>query len=340
MRRLALIALVALLAGCGGSSKQSASTSTGAGAGGKRIKVGLVTDINQLNDRGFNHLAYVGLLRAESKLNIQGKVLQSPSAQDYIPNLSSLAQDGYDLVIGVGFDQASAIDKVAVKFPKTHFAIIDVDQQSLPHKPANVLGLLFREQEAGYLVGYLAGLEIKKSGGSTVSTVGGEKQPPVDRYIAGFQAGAKAADPSVKLLNGYSQDWVDTAKCKELALNQIAAGSKVVFQVAGGCGLGALDAAKQKGVWGIGVDADQSFLGPQVLTSALKRVDSAVYDTIQQVQNGTFKGGTNAVFGLDRAGVGVGKVSPRVPKSAVSSLKAIEKKIVSHQLGSIPTTVK
>ena len=341
MRKPALIALVALLAGCGGSSKHSASTSTGAGAGGKRIKVGLVTDINQLNDRGFNHLAYVGLLRAESKLDIQGKVLQSPSAQDYIPNLSSLAQDGYDLVIGVGFDQASAIDKVAVKFPKTHFAIVDVSNRDLPSHPKNVLGLLFREEQVSYLAGYLAGLEAKRlPGKDVVSSVGGQKQPPVDRFIAGYQAGARASDPGVKTLNGYSQDWVDTAKCKELALNQIAAGSKVVFQVAGGCGLGALDAAKEKHVWGIGVDADQSFLGPQVLTSALKRVDSAVDDTIQQVQNGTFKGGTNAVFGLDRQGVGVGKVSPRVPQSALKRLDAIEKQIVSHKLGSIPTTVR
>jgi basic membrane protein A and related proteins len=341
VRKLGVIVPLALvLAACGGSSNKASNTSATVTSSKNAIKVGLVTDINQLNDRGFNHLAYVGLLRAEKKLGVEGTVLQSPSAQDYIPNLSSLAHKGYDLVIGVGFDQANAIDKVAVKFPKTHFAIIDVDQQSLPHKPANVLGLLFREQEAGYLVGYLAGLELKKSGGNTVSTVGGEKQPPVDRYIAGFQAGAKAADPGVKTLNGYSQDWVDTAKCKELALNQIAAGSKVVFQVAGGCGLGALDAAKQKGVWGIGVDADQSFLGPQVLTSALKRVDSAVYDTIEQVKNGSFKGGTNAVFGLDRDGVGVGKVSPKVPKSALKSLDAIEKKIVGHKLGAIPTTVK
>jgi basic membrane protein A and related proteins len=334
MKRIAL-PLALLAVACGASF-----LTTAAAAPSAQIKVGLVTDINQLNDRGFNHLAYVGLLRAEKKLGVKGTVLQSPSAQDYIPNLSSLARQGYDLVIGVGFDQAAAIDKVAIKFPKTHFAIIDVDQQSLPHKPKNVLGLLFREQEAGYLVGYLAGLEVKRSGGKTVSTVGGEKQPPVDRYIAGFQAGAKAADPGLKFLNGYSQDWVDTAKCKELALNQIAAGSKVVFQVAGGCGLGALDAAKQKGVWGIGVDADQSFLGPQVLTSALKRVDSAVYDTIQQVKQGRFKGGTNAVFGLDRDGVGVGKVSPKVPKSALKSLRAIERKIIDHKLGSIPTTVK
>ncbi len=339
MRKLALIVpLVALLVACGGSSKK-ATTTTG-GKPSHQVRVGLVTDINQLNDRGFNHLAYVGLLRAEAQLHVKGTVLQSPSAADYIPNLSTLAHQGYDLVIGVGFDQAGAMGKVAKKFPNTHFAIIDVDQQSLTGKPKNVLGLLFREQEAGYLVGYLAGIEAKAlPGPNVVSTVGGEKQPPVDRYIAGFQAGAKAADPGVKTLNGYSQDWVDTAKCKELALNQIAAGSKVVFQVAGGCGLGALDAAKEKHVWGIGVDADQAFLGPQVLTSALKRVDSAVFQTIQAVQEGTFQGGTNAVFGLDRNGVGFGTVSPKVPQTAIARLHAIEKQIKTNKLGSIPTVV-
>jgi basic membrane protein A len=327
-----ILALALVFAACG-----SAASST---AAGRPIRVGLVTDINQLNDHGFNHLAYVGLLRAEKQLGVQGRVLESPSAADYIPNLSTLAQQGYDLVIGVGFDQADAIASVASKFPKTHFAIIDVDQQTLKGKPKNVLGLLFREQEAGYLVGYLAGLEAKKMGGKNiVSTVGGEKQPPVDRYIAGFQAGAKAADPTVKTLNGYSQDWVDIAKCKELALNQIAQGSEVVFQVAGGCGLGALDAAREKHVWGIGVDADQGYLGPEVLTSALKRVDSAVYQTIQSVKAGTFKGGKNAVFGLDHDGVGFGKVSPKVPRSTVAKLDRIEKAIIAHKLGSIPTVV-
>ncbi len=339
MRRIfLLVPLVGLLAACGGSSHKSSAPSPKTG---HTLKVGLVTDTNQLNDRGFNHLAYVGLLRAEKELGVQGRVLQSPSAADYIPNLSTLASQGYDLVIGVGFDQASAVDKAALKFPKTHFAIIDVDQQSLPDKPKNVLGLLFREQEAGYLVGYLAGLEAKKlPGPQIVSTVGGEKQPPVDRYIAGFQAGARAADPRVKTLNGYSQDWVDQAKCKEIALQQIAAGSTVVFQVAGGCGLGALDAAKEKHVWGIGVDADQSFLGPQVLTSALKRVDAAVFQTIEAVKNRTFQGGTNQVFGLERNGVGLGTISPKIPAADRRLVAPIEAKIRTHRIANIPTVVK
>src|SRR5919201_5830214 len=130
-----------------------------------------------------------------------------------------------------------------------------------------------------------------------VSTVGGQKIPPVDHYIAGFQAGAKAANPKVKLLNDYSQSFTDPAPCKELALQQISSGSDIVFQVAGGCGLGALDAAKEKHVWGIGVDADQAYLGPHILTSAVKRVDSAVFDAIKSVADGKFHGG-DAVYGL------------------------------------------
>jgi basic membrane protein A len=165
------------------------------------------------------------------------------------------------------------------------------------------------------------------------------KEPPVDRFIAGYQAGAEAADPGITTLNGYSQDWDDLAKCKEVALDQIAKGSKIVFQVAGGCGLGALDAAKEKHVWGIGVDADQSFLGPHVLTSAVKRVDQAVFLTIKSVEDGTWEGGGNSVFGLADDGVGLGKISPKVPEEDVKAVDKVKQKIVSGQIADIPTTV-
>src|SRR5207244_10540233 len=148
-----------------------------------------------------------------------------------------------------------------------------------------------------------------------IGSVGGQKQPPVDRFIAGYQAGAKAADPGIKTLNGYSEDFTDQTKCKQVALNQIEQGAGVIFQVAGGCGLGALDAAKEKGVWGIGVDADQTYLGKHILTSALKKVDVAVYTTIQQVVKGTFKGGADTTFSVRSGGVGIGKISSKVPKS-------------------------
>jgi basic membrane protein A len=328
-------AAVVALVGCGGNNSAQPTKK----AGGKVIKVGLVTDSNQLNDHGFNQLAYQGMLRAERVLGVKGVVYESRSRSEYIPNLASLAQQRYDLIIGVGFDQADAVDEVAMQYPHTHFAIVDVDQTSLKHRPKNVVGLLFREQEVGYLVGYLAGLEAKRAPGpDVIGSVGGQKQPPVDRFIAGYQAGAKKADPRVKLLNDYSQDWVDQTKCKTLALNQIDAGSTIEFQVAGGCGLGTLRAAGERHVWGIGVDADQSFIGPQVLTSAVKRVDEAVFRTIKAVDNRTFTGGHNAVFGLKDDGVGLGKVSPRVPRADVAKVQNVRREIVAGKV-KIPTGV-
>jgi basic membrane protein A len=161
----------------------------------------------------------------------------------------------------------------------------------------------------------------------------------VDRFIAGYQAGARAADPGITTVNAYSEDWNDQAKCKQIALNQIEQGAGVIFQVASGCGLGALDAAKEKGVWGIGVDADQSFLGPHILTSAVKRVDTAVFDAIKLVADGKFKGG-NIVFGLKDNGVAVGKISPKVPKSEVAKVMQIRADIIAGKIKNIPTTIK
>jgi basic membrane protein A len=339
VRSLAVAAMLAaallLLTSCGGGGEKTASTGPTS-----TLKVGLVTDIGQLNDRGFNHLAYVGLRRAERQLGVEGHVAESNSPADYIPNLSTFARRGYDLVIAVGFTETDAVDAAATRFPKTHFAIVDVSNGDMKHRHENVLGLLFREQEVGYLAGYLAGLvEKRQAGPDVIGSVGGQKQPPVDRFIAGYQAGATKADPGIKTLNGYSQDFVDQAKCKELALTQIDAGAGVVFQVAGGCGLGALDAARERQVWGIGVDADQSFLGPQILTSAVKRVDRAVYLAINSVADGSFRGG-DSVYGLKQAGVGLGKISSKVPKVDVTTVRRIQADIVSGRIRDIPTLVR
>ncbi|HZQ16382.1 MAG TPA: BMP family ABC transporter substrate-binding protein [Gaiellaceae bacterium] len=331
-----VLALVAAAAGCGGSKKSSPGTTTTASGA---FRVGLSTDTGGLNDRSFNHLAYVGLQRAASQLGVQTRVVTAASSSAYIPNLTALARQGYDLVIAVGFTEIDALKAVAKQFPKTHFAIVDVsdaDEGGLK----NVEGLLFREQEAGYLAGYAAGLAAKDRGGKVVSSVGGQKQPPVDRYIAGFQAGAKAAFPGVQTLNGYSQDFTIEAKCKEVALDQISRGSVVVFQVAGGCGLGALDAAHERGVWGVGVDADQGYLGSYVLTSALKRVDTAVFDAIKDAKSGHFRGGTDAVYGIKDDGVGIGAFSAKAPKGIAAKVAAVRKEILSGKISNIPTTVK
>ena len=327
-----LVGVAVALAAVAGSGTAATGAST------KVYKVGLSADEGQLNDHGFNQLAYEGLKKAERVLGVQGRVVQAASAADYVPNMAALARQRYDLIIGVGFAQGDAIAAVSKRFPNTRFAIVDVSNADLKGKPKNVQGLIFKEQEVGYLVGYLGALTEKRAGGNVISAVGGFKEPPVDRYIAGYVAGAKKAVPGIKVVWGYSHDWVDLAKCKELALTQIARGSGVVFQVAGGCGLGALNAAKEKRVWGIGVDADQSFLGPYVLTSALKGVDASVFLTVKALVNGGFKGGTDAVFGLNRAGVGLGKISPKASKADVAATRRITAQLAAGKIKNIPTT--
>ena len=345
---LALLLLVAsctVVTACGSDDSDSGSNSTGSSTSestpeAKKIKVGLVTDTGGLNDRSFNQLANEGLERAKSELGIETRVLVSKANSDYVPNLSTLAQQKYDLVIGNGFLMADAMNTVATKFPQTKFGIIDVDATTdLKSKPKNVTGLLFKEQEGGYLVGYMAGLYLKDNGGGTASSVGGQKIPPVDHYIAGYQAGVKAANPDAKTANAYSQKFDDPAPCKEIALDQIAKGAKVVFQVAGGCGLGALDAAKEKGVQGIGVDADQAYLGDQIMTSALKKVDVAVYNEVKAVQDGAFKGGANTVFDVKSGAVGFGDTNEVGAKYA-DQIKEVQDKIASGELSDIPNEVK
>jgi basic membrane protein A len=313
-----IVLLAGVAAGCGAGGD--------GGAAGENVKVALVTDIGGLNDRGFNALANTGLGRAESELGIDGRVFISKAANDYVPNLTAAARQGNDLVIAVGFLMGDALATVAKQFPDTDFAIVDFPSDALDGKPANVRGLVFAEQEAGYLVGVAAATVAE---GGTVSAVGGQAVPAVVSFLAGYRAGAKAEDSGTTVLQGYSQDFVDQAKCTELALNQIARGSKVVFAAAGGCGLGALQAAKERDAWGIGVDSDQAFLGPHILTSATKKVDVAVDQTIQSEVDGSFEGGADTLFDLSNGGVGYGEVSAEAPDrdALIAKLDDVSKQI-------------
>jgi basic membrane protein A and related proteins len=329
-----------VVAACGDDDEEPAGggNEPAATAEGEKIKVGMVTDIGGLDDRSFNQSAYEGLQRAESELGAEIRAVTSKSNADYVPNLSTLARQQYDLVIAVGFLMGEATEKVANQFPNVKFAIIDGSQAAMKSKPKNVTGLLFKEAEAGYLVGYMAGLYTKDKGGDqVVSAVGGQQVPAVDAYIAGYQKGAQDANPDINVLFGYSQDFVDQAKCKELALNQIAEGSQVVFQVAGGCGLGALDAAKEKNMQGIGVDADQGYLGDHIMTSALKKVDEAAFSSAQQVQDGSFQSGTDVIFDAKSGGVGFGETNTEGAKFT-EQVDAQLEKIKSGEIADIPTT--
>jgi basic membrane protein A and related proteins len=329
-----LLVLAALLGGCGGGSSEG-TTSTA-----ERVRIGLVSDVGRFNDKSFNQSALEGLKRAEREFGADGHPVESRATSDYVPNLSSLARQHYDLTIAVGFLLAEPLHTVATRFPDEQFAIVDYSVHAPPFTAnANVRGLTFATNENSYLVGCLAALMTEKQAGrQVISAVGGIKLPTVDIFIAGYRAGARACNTRIQILVGYSQDFSAQDKCKELALDQIARGSQVVFQVAGGCGLGALDAAKEKRKWGIGVDRDQSDLGPHILTSAVKRVDTAVYDTVEAVRAGTFKGGTDAVFDLENEGVALGKTSDQVPQSILDRIDDLQQQIIDGKI-SPPSTL-
>jgi basic membrane protein A len=330
---LGVAALCALIVGATASAQRQAP-----------VKVALVTDIGGLNDKGFNHLAYVGLQRAEKKLGVQGRVFITNSANDRKPNLQSAAQQGYNPVIAVGvLFEFGPLDDVAPAFSKTKFAGVDVDWAGLSSKPSNVRGIQFREQEAGYLVGYIAGLWETRhpaKGKMVVGGVGANKVPAIVRYLAGYRAGVHKANPHIKVLLDYANDptFADQAKCKETTLNQVGKGSRVEFQAAGACGLGGLSAAKQKHIWGIGVDSDQGFLGTHILTSALKKVDVSVYDAIKayKANPSGFKGGFNSNYTLKNGAIGYGKLSSKLSKAdrtyITKKVALIKKAIISGKI--------
>jgi basic membrane protein A len=350
-----LVALLTVLlavaaAGCGGDEAGTGTTGAGTGAGttgAEAISVGMVSDTGGLDDRGFNEFSINGFERAKTELGVTGRVYVSESADDYLPNLTAAVDDGHDLVVAIGFLIQPSVAEVAKEATDVNFAGVDQfygdppecggEGQAVCTLP-NVLGLQFPSEEAGYLAGIVAAMMTKTK---TVSTVGGVSIPPVNNWIAGFRQAVKDTDPSVKLLNAYSQDFVDQAKCKEIALDQIAQGSDVVFQVAGLCGLGALDAACEKDVYAIGVDADQSFAGDCVITSALKPLDLAVFETIKSAQDGTFKGGTNRFFGIEEFPDAelLAPFTDVVPQEVKDAVEAAKAKLISGEIDP-PATFK
>ncbi len=313
------------------------------------VTVGLVSDIGRFNDQGFNQSALDGVKKAKKDLGVAYTAIESKQPSNYIKNLKTVAQAKSSVTIGVGFAMADAIDKIARKYPKQNFAIVDYSAAALPSNTPppngkgkvgtvkNVRGLVFSTNENSYLIGYMAAKMAKAKGSDTISAVGGLPFPSVTIFMAGYQAGAKAANPDAKVIIEYSNDFVDQAKCKEKALSQIEQGSQVVFQVAGGCGLGSLDAAKEKGVWGVGVDKDQSFLGAHILTSAVKRVDTAVFDSAKDAKAGKFKGG-DKLYTLKNGGVALGKISDQVPAALKTEVDGLKAKIIAGTI-KVPTEV-
>ncbi|TMM07811.1 MAG: BMP family ABC transporter substrate-binding protein [Actinobacteria bacterium] len=332
-----LAALVALAVAATGSARTGATKAS--------VTVALVSDIGKFNDRSFNQFQLEGLNRAKAKLGITALPLQSNSVSDYLPNLTSAIRKHANVVISAGFLLANATATVAKKFPNTHFAITDYPVEIPPFATKkgkvlfkNVEGLTYNANEGGCLAGVLAALQAKKDGAKAIGAVGGLKIPPVDIWIAGYKFCARKAVPGTKVLVGYSQDFVAADKCKTVAENLISQGADVLFQVAGGCGLGTLKAADEAGKWGIGVDKDQYKDAKRVLTSAFKRVDAGVFAIAQQEKTGAFAGGKDTNFNLSNGGIGLGRINPAVPKSSIAMANKFKAQIIAGKL-KVPTAL-
>jgi len=298
----------------------------------RQLRVGLVTEPAGIDDP-YNRGAYLGLERAVRELGIRGRVLTPAPKEGFVPALTLLARQRYDLVVGTGLSTPWAVDSVATAFPGTRFAIIDCPDPDRARRPENVLDISFSAEQAGYLAGHLAALVLTLAPGEEViSSVGGQRLPLVERWIAGYQAGARGANPCVTTLNSFTDDFLDPVKGRSVALSQIAKGSRVVFQVANVCGLGALEAASERGIWGIGVDVDQSHLGGHILTSAVIRMDVAVFDTIEDLARGTLETGRTSRFTLGNGGVGLGTISTDVPRALVAELEHVSAEIVAGRI--------
>jgi basic membrane protein A and related proteins len=332
-----LVASIAASAALGGGQSPASKKAS--------FTAALVSDIGRFTDKGFNQNQLKGLNDAKAKLGIATLPLQSNATSDYAPNFNTAVRKGAKLVIAAGFLLANTEATYAKKFPNVDFAITDYTVHTAPFSDKkgnplykNVEGLTYMANESGCLVGVLAAKMAKKMGGNTIGAVGGIKIPPVDIWIAGYRYCAQKVVPGTKVLVQYSNDFVATDKCQTVAQNEISQGAKVLFQVAGGCGLGTLKAADDAKLWGIGVDVDQYKDAKRVLTSGVKRVDTGVYDAIQQAKAGQFKGGSDLVFDLKNHGMGVGKINPAVPSSWIALMNGYKKRIIDGTL-KVPTSL-
>jgi basic membrane protein A len=278
-----------------------------AAAAPRMSRVGLVTDIGKVDDGTFNEFAYKGMMRAVQAFRLESAFVETQQPTDYEKNIEQLATAGYDMIITVGFMLGEATKKMAQKYPQVRFAIVDFAYD--PPLP-NVVGLVFAEDQAGFLAGGLAGLMTRTK---TVGMVAGMAIPPVIRFRKGYEAGVKHVCGTCAVVGVYIDSFTDPARGKTAALSQIDEGADVIFGGGGITGSGAILGAAQAGVWVIGVDQDEYLTtfkkgkapgASKLLSSAMKRVDNAVYGAIQRAVEGTFVGGTH-VFDARNDGIGL-----------------------------------
>ena len=342
---LVVVTVLAGLAALVGSSSSQASPQ----AAKATFLAALVSDIGKFTDRSFNQSQLDGLKRAKKQLKVNILPLQSNSTSDYTPNFNQAVRSHANITIAAGFLLADTLETFADQFPGSKFAITDycakgaaakcITGSVLTKNHPNVMGLDYAANQSGCLVGYLAAEMAVRAHKNVIGAVGGLHIPPVDIWIAGYKYCAKLYKKNIKVLVGYSGDFVKSDLCKTVAENQIAQGSYVEFQVAGGCGLGTLKAAAAHKIWGIGVATDQYKDAARVLTSGVKKVDLGIFNVIKTTKAGKFKGNHDLQFTLKNGGMSVGKINPTVPKRFILKMNLIKAKIISGKL-KVPVKLK
>ena len=292
-----LMLTMLLLVACGGKTEEKAPAAKAETSG---LKVGIVLSTGGLGDKSFNDSAYRGLEKAKAELGVDFKYVEPASPSEDEQFLREYADAGYDLIIATGFQMTKAAEKVAKDYPNIKFAMIDDVINA-----TNVKSLIFKENEGSFLAGAAAAMASKTG---VIGFVGGIEVPLIQKFEKGYNEGAKYVNPNIKVINIYvggQNPFNDPVKGKEIALSEIKQGADVIYQAAGGTGIGIIDAAKESKVFAIGVDSNQDDVAPgTVLTSMLKNVDVAVFETVKAVKEGTFKPGIQE-FGVKENGVGL-----------------------------------
>jgi basic membrane protein A len=297
-----------------------ASACTPAAPASTQKTFAMVTDQNGLGDQGFNDSAWAGLQQAEKEFGAKPKVVESREQSQYVPNLTSLAEQKADLVVGVGYLLTDAIAEVSAKYPDVNFALVD----SVVEAP-NVANLVFKEQDGSFLMGAIAGLMTKTN---VVGFVGGMEGDLIKKFEVGYRAGVKTTNPDCEVLVTYVGSFADPVKGEDYANAQYDQGADIVFQAAGQSGLGVINAAKKRNLYAIGADMDQNHLAPDnVINSMIKRVDTAVFETCKMVEEGTFKGGIH-VYGIAEGGIDIAPTSEKtLPKDVLDTALALKERI-------------
>ena len=286
------------------------------------FKIGLITDVGGVNDGSFNQSAWEGLEKAGEELGVEVNYLESATDADYQPNMETFVDEDYDLIISVGYMLADATREAAEANPDTKFAIIDDPSIDLP----NVTSLMFKAEQASYLVGYVAGLTTKTN---NIGFVVGMTNETMNQFGYGYCAGAIDANPDITVQQFNANSFADSATGKTMANTAITNGADIVFQAAGATGLGVIEACQEAGVYAIGVDSDQSSIAPKtVLTSAMKRVDNAVYDAVQELIDDKLEGGVQT-FDLAAGGVDIAPSQDLISDDVIKAVDEVKEKIIS-----------